>query len=65
MKDVVQFLYDVKSELLKVVWPKTSEFVGATIVVLVLLVLFSIYLGIIDFGLSRLASYLFEMYGLV
>lgn len=65
MRDVIQFLHEVKNELSKVIWPKWSEFIGATIVVVILMILFSLYLGVIDFGLSRLASYVFKLYGLV
>jgi preprotein translocase subunit SecE len=65
MKNVAQFFYEVKSELSKVVWPRWNEFVGATIVVLVLMALFSLYLGVIDFWLSRMAGYVFKVYGLV
>ena len=36
MKQWVQFLQEVRSEFSKVAWPKKDEFVGATIVVLVL-----------------------------
>ncbi len=43
-----EFLREVKTELKKVTWPTTKEVVGTTIVVLVLVVFFSIYLYIWD-----------------
>ena len=43
-----EFLRDVKTELKKVTWPTMKEVVGTTIVVLVLVVFFSIYLYIWD-----------------
>lgn len=63
IKNAVQFLLEVKSEMKKVVWPSYQEFVGSTIIVLVLLVLFMIYLGFIDAVLVRLAKYVFKYYG--
>jgi preprotein translocase subunit SecE len=63
LKDIVHFLQGVRSELSKVEWPKFDEFLGSTLVVLVLVIFFAIYLGIIDLGLSKLAKYIFTVYG--
>jgi len=63
VKSVVQFLQGVKVELTKVIWPKFDDFIGSTVVVLVLVFLFAIYLGSIDFGFSALARYIFRTYG--
>ncbi len=63
MKDVIQFLSEVRTELNKVVWPNYNDWVGSTIIVLILVVIFALYLGFIDFGLSKLASYIFKSYG--
>jgi preprotein translocase subunit SecE len=63
MKDIVQFLSEVRIELNKVIWPKYDDWVGSTIIVLVLTAIFALYLGLIDFGLSKLASYIFKVYG--
>jgi preprotein translocase subunit SecE len=63
MADVFRFFREVKSELGKVVWPKYGEFVGSTIVVLVLVLFFSVYLGLLDFMLSRAAEYVFDYFG--
>jgi preprotein translocase subunit SecE len=60
---IVQFLQGVRSELSKVEWPSFQEFVGSTLIVLVLVLFFAIYLGIIDLGLSKLAKYIFTVYG--
>jgi len=54
IKDVTQFVKEVHVELSKVTWPKFNEFIGATIVVLVLVTFFSIYLGLIDKGCTEL-----------
>ena len=64
MKDSMQFLNEVKVELSKVIWPKTNDWIGSSIVVLVIVAAFAVYLGIIDFGLSYLARYIFKHYGM-
>lgn len=46
--NVMQFLKEVRTELSRVEWPKPDEFIGATIVTLLLVLFFSIYLGLID-----------------
>lgn len=65
MKDLVQFLQEVKIELSKVIWPKPDEFFGATLVVLLVVAASAIYLGIVDFALTQLMSYIFKLYGSV
>jgi preprotein translocase subunit SecE len=62
-KDTVQFLHEVKVELGKVIWPKFDELVGSTIVVLLLVCVFAVYLGVLDFGFEALAVYIFKHYG--
>ena len=64
MKNIIQFLIEVRSELAKVEWPKWNEFIGSTVVVLLIVVAFSIYLVFVDFGFSRLARIVFKSYGL-
>jgi preprotein translocase subunit SecE len=63
VKNVLQFFQEVRLELSKVDWPSFQEFVGSTLVVLVLVCFFAVYLGIIDLGLSKLATYIFTVYG--
>jgi preprotein translocase subunit SecE len=62
IKNVTQFAKEVLLELSKVTWPKFDEFLGSTIVVLVLVTFFSIYLGLIDLGLSELMRFVFKLY---
>jgi preprotein translocase subunit SecE len=52
----LQFLREVKVELKKVTWPSRKQTVGSTIVVLVLVMLISLFLGGIDIGLSSLVQ---------
>jgi preprotein translocase subunit SecE len=63
VKDLFQFFRDVKTEISRVVWPDFDEFVGSTIVVFVVMILFAIYLGFLDLVFSRLAQYIFAWYG--
>lgn len=64
MKDIVQFLSQVRVELAKVVWPKFDDWIGSTIVVLVLIALFSIYLFFIDSTFSWLMKQVLAYQGL-
>jgi preprotein translocase subunit SecE len=50
----LQFLREVKVELKKVAWPSRKQAIGSTIVVVMLVLLVSFFLGIVDIGLSSL-----------
>ncbi len=52
----IQFLREVKVELKKVTWPSRKQAVGSTLVVLVLVAVISLFLGVIDIGLSSLVQ---------
>ena len=52
----LQFLREVKVELKKVVWPSRKQAMGSTVVVIILILLVSVFLGVIDIGLSSLIS---------
>jgi preprotein translocase subunit SecE len=49
-----QFVVEAVQELKKTTWPNRKETLGTTGVVLVLVILIAIFLGLVDFGLSRL-----------
>ncbi len=49
-----QFLREVRVELRKVTWPTFKMAMASTSVVIVVTVIVSIFLGIVDFGLTRL-----------
>ncbi len=53
----VQFVKEAWIELKKVTWPGQKETVGATAVVLALVLLVAFYLGLVDMALSRLVKY--------
>jgi preprotein translocase subunit SecE len=50
----LQFLREVKVELKKVTWPSRKQTMGSTVVVLVIVTIISLFLGIVDAGLSGL-----------
>ncbi len=56
----LQFLREVKVELKKVAWPTRKQTIGSTAVVLVLVMLISLFLGVIDIGLSSLIRVVFK-----
>ncbi|MGA9530884.1 MAG: preprotein translocase subunit SecE [Candidatus Babeliales bacterium] len=63
MTAVLKFIYEVKHELDKVIWPKYAEWTGATLVVLIVVLFFSLYLGFLDMVLLRLAQFIFDYFG--
>ncbi|MBL0701126.1 MAG: preprotein translocase subunit SecE [Desulfosarcina sp.] len=50
----LQFLREVNVELKKVTWPTRKQTVGLSVVVIVLVLIISLFLGLIDVGLSSL-----------
>jgi preprotein translocase subunit SecE len=58
LKATSQFFREVKVELQKVTFPTRQETVGSTVVVLVLTVIVSIYLGFSDWALAKIVKML-------
>jgi preprotein translocase subunit SecE len=54
---IKQFMAEAVQELKKVTWPNRKETLGATGVVLILVIIIAVFLGLVDFGLSRLVRY--------
>jgi preprotein translocase subunit SecE len=56
-----QFYNDVQNEMKKVSWPGRQEVVGTTVVVMIAVAFFGIYLGLVDYlltlGLDRVLHY--------
>jgi preprotein translocase subunit SecE len=50
---IVQFLKEAKVELKKVTWPTPKQTLASTSVVIIVVILVSIFLGIVDFGLAK------------
>ncbi len=47
-----QFLREVKVELKKVTWPSRAQTLGSTAVVILLVMIISLFLGLVDAGLN-------------
>ncbi|MEW6499710.1 MAG: preprotein translocase subunit SecE [Cyanobacteriota bacterium] len=60
MKGIARFFGEVRVELARVEWPSWAEFVGSTIVVLMLVAVFAIFLGVVDRLLEWGALKIFE-----
>ncbi len=56
----VQFLREVKTELKKVTWPTRQQTLGSTAVVLVLVLIISLFLGLVDMGLAGIVRLIFR-----
>jgi preprotein translocase subunit SecE len=50
----LQFLREVRVELKKVTWPSRKQTIGSTVVVVILSMIISLFLGVVDMGLSGL-----------
>jgi preprotein translocase subunit SecE len=53
---ITKFLKEIRQELTKVAWPSQDELRDSTIVVIVLSILLSAFIGAVDFGLSRVTT---------
>lgn len=59
MKSIVQFLQEVRIEMGKVQWPKYDEFVGATVVTLLVVLFFALFIGAVDRGVAWIIKQIF------
>ena len=57
MARVSKFIDDVKNEFGKIVWPNKKQTIGSTVVVVVLVMLVSVYLGTVDLFLGKFIGY--------
>jgi preprotein translocase subunit SecE len=53
---VKEFFREVQVETKKVVFPSKDELIGSTWVVIITVIIVSLFLGIIDLGLSKLVG---------
>lgn len=53
---IKEFLREVKVEIRKVVYPTKEELIGSTWVVIITVIVVSVFLGIVDLGLSKIVS---------
>jgi preprotein translocase subunit SecE len=51
---VKQFLVEARNELKKVTWPTRKQALASTSVVIIVVVIVSLFLGVVDFGLTKI-----------
>jgi len=57
------FLREVRGEINKVTWPNRKEVRGTTIVVLITVVVFGVYLWFVDIVMGRVLTWLYAAFG--
>jgi preprotein translocase subunit SecE len=50
---IIRFLKEAKIELRKVTWPTPRQTLASTSVVIIVVIIVSMFLGIVDFGLAK------------
>jgi preprotein translocase subunit SecE len=60
MRKIIQYIKDSKDELKKVVWPSKKELINHTLIVIGLSLAMAFFLGLIDFGLTKLVEILIK-----
>ncbi len=56
----IKFLREVAEELRKVSWSTKEELIAATAVVLVALVFLTVYIALVDIGLSKIMRFILQ-----
>lgn len=62
MNKMLLFFKEVKAEFNKITWPKRAELVGSTIIVFILVIFFSVFLGVADLIFSTFIKQLFGVW---
>ena len=61
IKKTKQYLYEVRAELGKIVWPEKDKATKTTYVVVIFIILVTAFLGLIDIFFSKIFSYFFQI----
>ncbi len=61
MSNPIQFIKEARAELTKVVWPSRKETIRITIAVIALSLSVAVFLGAVDFGLTKLFEYIVNL----
>ena len=56
VQQAVKYLKEVRTETRKVTFPKRKDTVATTVAVIVVVIIIGLYLGIVDFILSKLVG---------
>ena len=57
------FLSEVRNELKRVTWPSQKEVYATTVVVILTSIFFGLYLFILDYGIDRVVTWIYRMFG--
>jgi len=57
------FLSEVRNELKRVTWPSQKEVYATTVVVILTSNFFGLYLFILDIGIDRIVTWIFNRFG--
>ena len=63
IEKITKYFNDTTQELKKVAWPSRDELIGSTVVVVVMSILVSIFIGIVDQVLNGLVNFLVKVSG--
>jgi preprotein translocase subunit SecE len=58
VKDVINYLKEVRVELSKITWPKKDQVIKLTLIVFIISGIVAIYLGVLDFSFTKLLELL-------
>lgn len=61
LKQIPQFLREVRGEMEKVSWPGRDEVRAATIVIILLVIMLAVFIGGVDFVVSRVLGLFFRL----
>ena len=57
------FLSEVRNELKRVTWPSQKEVYATTVVVILTSIFFGLYLFLLDLGIDRIVTWIFNRFG--
>jgi preprotein translocase subunit SecE len=57
------FLSEVRNELKRVTWPSQKEVYATTIVVIMTSIFFGLYLFLLDLGIDKVVTWIFNRFG--
>jgi len=63
IKELKNFVIEAWQELKKVTWPTRRETLGATAVVIILVLLTSLYLSLVDMVIQYIISLVYRVFG--
>ncbi len=58
LQQAITFLREVRAELNRVTWPTREAVIGGTVAVIVLSLILVIYMGIVDFIVTKILGFL-------